>query len=229
MKHDFDLDRTADFPDPLAGIGELPVPLRPASPLVRPPTRSRVAALRASALGAALLYEGVWLAIFNKRSDLSALPRTTLAAEVAIPLAAAGLALAAATARGERGMGAPKGRLAAWVLLSPAVFVAATLFAGPPDVDIESFWRHVLRCFLVTGLLGLGPLGLAAWAFRRGFVAAPAWRMAGLGVACSAIAAASMTFLCSVGSPAHVLVGHGGLMVVAGLGGALFGRRLGEA
>ena len=98
--------------------------------------------------------------------------------------------------------------------------MAATLFAGPDDMDTESFWRHALRCFLVTGLLALGPLALAS---------EPGWRMAGLGVGCAAIAAASMTFLCSVGSPAHVLLGHGGLMLVAGIAGAGVGRKIGEA
>jgi hypothetical protein len=229
MKSDLDLDLIADFPDPLAGIDNVALPPRPAAPLVSPPTRSRVAAVRAWTLCAALIYELIWLAIFNKRGDLSALPGKALFGEMAIPLTAAGLALAVATSRGERGMGIAKGRLAALVLLSPAVFVAATLFAGPADPDAESFWRHALRCFLVTGLLALGPLTLAAWAFRRAFVAAPAWRMAALAIACSAMGAASMSLLCSVGSPAHVLVGHGGVMLVAGLGGALLGRTLGEA
>jgi negative regulator of sigma F NrsF-like protein len=229
MKHDFDPDTIADFPDPAAGIAELPLPPRPPSLRDRPPTRSRVAAIRVSALCAALIYEGIWLAIFNKRGDLSALPRATLLAEVAIPLAAAGVALAAATAHGASGLGAAKGRLATLALLCPAVFAAATLIAGPADADGEPFWSHALRCFLVTGLLGLGPLVFAAWAFRRAFVAAPAWRVAALAMGCSAVAAATMTFLCSIGSPAHVLVGHGGLMLVAGAGGALLGRRLGEA
>ncbi len=229
MKNDFDFGPVADFPDPVAGVDALPLPPMPAAPPVRPRTRSHLKTLRASALLGALVYEGVWLVVFNKRDDLAVLPRTTLLAEVAIPVAAAWLALAGATAPGPRGIGPAKGRLATWVLLSPAVFVGATLFAGPDDVDIESFWRHAVRCFLVTGLLGLGPLALALWAFRRSFVAAAPWRMAALGMGCSAVAAASMTFLCSVGSPAHVLVGHGGLMLVAGVAGALLGRRLGEA
>jgi hypothetical protein len=48
-------------------------------------------------------------------------------------------------------------------------------------------------------------------------------------MACAALAAASMSILCSVGSPAHVLVGHGGMIAVAGIAGALAGRRLGQA
>ena len=229
MKLDFDLDCIADIPDPLAGIARLPAPRREATPVVRPQTRSRVAALRGIALLAALSYEGVWLVMLAKRADLAEVPRATLLAEVAIPLAAAGLGVAAATARGRQGLGDTKRRLTTVTLMSPALFVLATLVAGPANPDGEPFWWHALRCFLVTGLLALGPLLLAAWAFRGAFVAAPAWRMAALSMACSAMAAASMSLLCSVGSPLHVLVGHGGMMLVAGLGGALLGRRVAEA
>ncbi len=38
-----------------------------------------------------------------------------------------------------------------------------------------------------------------------------------------------MSLVCSVGSPAHVLVGHGSVMLVAAVAGALLGRRFGEA
>ena len=198
-------------------------------PTVRPLTRSGLARRRAYALCAAVLYEFAWLWILNKRGDLSSLQATTLIAEVTIPLAAAAVAMAAATAGGPRGLGGTKSRLIALALIAPMVFVAATLFAGPADLDVESFWPHALRCFLVTALLGFGPLALAAWSFRRTFLTAPAWRMAALGMACSAFAAAAMSLICSVGSPAHVLVGHGGLMLFAALGGALLGRKVGEA
>ena len=73
-----------------------------------------------------------------------------------------------------------------------------------------------------------GPLVVAGWAFRRSFVAAPAWRTAALAMACAASGAATMSVVCSVGSPAHVLVGHGALMFVAALVGAGLGRRFGQ-
>jgi hypothetical protein len=226
---DFDFAPLAEFPDPVDGIGQVPVPPRPATPPVRPLTRSGLAQRRTFALCGAVVYECAWLWIFNKRADLSSTPATTLIAEVTIPLAAAALALAAATARGPRGLGVTKARLIPLALMAPLFFVTMTLFAGPADVDPESFWPHALRCFLVTGVLGFGPLALAAWSFRRTFLTASAWRMAALGMGCSACAAAGMSLICSVGSPAHVLVGHGGLIVVAGIGGALLGRPWGQA
>jgi hypothetical protein len=114
-------------------------------------------------------------------------------------------------------------------LLSPAFFVVATLLASPRDVDPAPFVEHGFQCFAWTALFSAGPLVLAAWAFRRSFVAAPAWRSAALGMACGAFGAATMSLVCSVGSAAHVLVGHGGMMLVAAVCGALLGRRLGGA
>jgi hypothetical protein len=227
MKDPFDINRVTDVPDPLAGISDWPVPPRRAGALVDSPTRSRVAAARATALGAALLYEVAWVVIMSKREDLHTMPRTLLVTELAIPTAAALLALAAAAAPGAHGMGQPKGRMTVLALLSPAFFVLATLLVSPRDVDPTPFLAHGVQCFAWTALFSAGPLVLAAWAFRRSFVAAPAWRSAALGLACGAAGAATMSLVCSVGSAAHVLVGHGGMMLVAAVCGALLGRRLG--
>jgi len=217
-----------DVPDPLAGIDDWPMPPRRAVALADSPTRARVGALRAKALAAALLYELAWVFIISKREDLHTMPRTILVTEVAIPLVATLLALAAA-APGALGMGHPKGRLASLVLLAPAFFVVATLVASPHDVDTAPFLQHGVQCFAWTALFSFGPMVFAAWAFRRSFVAAPAWRSAALGLACGAIAAATMSLVCSVGSAAHVLVGHGAMMLVAAIGGGLLGRRFGRA
>jgi hypothetical protein len=229
MNDDFDIEHMADVPDPLSGMGPWPLPPRRAVALAPSPTRSRVAAVRATALGGALLYELAWIALMNKRADLHTMPRTTLLAEIAIPFTAALLALAAAAAKGKRGLGETKGRMTTLALLSPALFGVATLLLSPGDVDGDSFWLHTLRCFMWTALYSAGPLVLAAWAFRRSFVASPAWHSAALGMACGALGAATMSVVCSVGNPAHVLLGHGGMMLVAAIGGAMLGRRFGEA
>jgi Negative regulator of sigma F len=229
---EFELDSIGDVPDPLSGIdGERPLPsLRvAASPSS---TRAQVSRVRAVALGAALLYEFAWLAVMNKRGDLHTLGPATLVVEVGIPVVAAVLALAAATDPGALGLGPPKGRLAALSLLAPALFMAATLVVAAVvpvgEDDTGSFWGHCLGCFAWTSLYSAGPLVVAGWAFRRSFVAAPAWRTAALAMACAASGAATMSVVCSVGSPAHVLIGHGGLMFVAALVGAGLGRRFGQ-
>jgi hypothetical protein len=231
VNDDFDLDRLGDVPDPMAGVGDWPLPPRPAGPLPSSPTRGGVATIRTTALVAALLYELAWIGIMNGRADLHTMPLSTLLLELAIPLATGLVALAAAAGAGKESLGEPKGRLVTLALLSPVLFVVGTFLAGNfvvTDVDTDPFWPHALRCFLWTSLYALGPLALAAWAFRRSFATVPAWRTAALGMACGAAGAATMSFVCSVGTPAHVIVGHGGVIFVAALGGAALGRRFGR-
>jgi hypothetical protein len=229
MKDPIDIDRITDVPDPLAGISDWPLPPRRSGALEVSPTRSRMATMRATALGGALLYELACIVIMSKREDLHTMSRAVLLTELAIPVVAGLFALTAAAAPGALGMGQPKARLTTLALLAPVVFIVATLVASPRDVDSEPFVSHALRCFAWTALYSAGPIVLAAWAFRRSFVAAPAWRSAALGLACGAMGAATMSLVCSVGTPAHVLVGHGGMMLVAGIGGALLGKRFGRA
>jgi hypothetical protein len=229
MKNEFDLEAMIDVPDPAAGLASIAVPPRRVQPGPRPPTRADRTARRAAAFAAALLYSGVLLVLFNKRADLHVMPGRTLLVEVAIPLAAAALAFVAATAPGRSGVGWPKAWLVTVALAAPAFFAVATWLAGPRDVDPEPFVGHGVRCLIVTGIFTLGPLLLAAWAFRGAFVAAAGWRAATLGVACAGLGATAMSLLCSVGTPAHVVVGHGGVMALAALAGAAFGRRTARA
>jgi hypothetical protein len=229
MKDPFDIHSMGDVPDPLAAIDEWPMPPRRAGALAESPTRGHVSAARAFALGAALLYEVAWVFIMTKRHDLPTMSRAVLAIELVIPLVAALFALAAATAPDARGLGAPKGRTMVLALLAPAIFIGATLLVSPADVDTEPFVAHAFRCFVWTAVYSAGPMVLAMWAFRRAFVAAAGWRSAALGMACGAIGALTMSLVCSVGSPAHVLVGHGGMMLVGAVVGALLGRRVGRA
>ncbi len=224
-----DLDRLADIPDPAAGLAAVPLPPRRFDPPAHAPTRVRVRAGRTYAFVAALAYTAILLALFNKRADLFSVPGRTLLLEAAIPLAACALAFAIGVAPGRSGVGESRGMLVGAAIAVPALFAVTTCLVGPADFDPEPFWGHGLRCLLVTGLFTLGPLGLAAWAFRGAFVASAGWRSAALGVAAASLGATAMSLICSTGSPAHVLVGHGGMMIVAGLVGAALGSRLARA
>jgi hypothetical protein len=236
---DFDLDALlrsgGDVPDPLDGVGG-GLDERPLPPLLlataASPTRAQVGHVRTIALVAALAYEVGWIAIMNKRDDLHTMSPLALLIEVSIPLGAAVLAVFAATAPGSRGLGEPKARMATMSLLAPAIFVlftvALSMVVHVGEVDEGPFWTHALRCFAWTSLYSLGPLVLAGWAFRRSFVVAPTWRMSSLAMAAGAAGAATMVFICSVGTPVHVLVGHGGPMVVGALLGVLLGRGVGQ-
>src|SRR5581483_2697830 len=127
----------------------------------------------------------------------------------------AAIGLGVATARGRRGLGAPKPWLALLAVLAPVLFVVATLACAPADVDPEAFGPHALRCFALTAVFAAGPLAFAGHAFRGAFAAATAWRSAALAIGCAALAAVTTTLACSVGSAAHVIVGHGSMLLVA--------------
>jgi hypothetical protein len=226
MREDVDLERFAEIGDPFVDAARSPVERLDPHRMARSPTRSRLRMLRAIALLAALIYDGAWVVFVERRPDLNSISPTRLALELAIPFAAAALAVSAVARRGEQGLGERQARVVTLAVASPALFIAATLLVAPPEADDVLFWRHAIGCMLVTAFLAMGPLALGVWAFRRAFVAAPSWRMASLGVACGALAAATMGIVCPISSASHIVLGHGVMMFVAGVGGAVLGQRL---
>ena len=223
---DFDLERLAALPDPCAEAASAPLALGESPPSLPAPTRSRVRAFRAVAVVAALVYDAVWPAFVQRRGDLGSLSLLRLALGLAIPLTAAAISINAARRNGDRGLGATTNRLLMLVLASPVLFAGATLLTAPPEVYDDSFWRHATGCAIVSAELAIGPLALGLLAFRRAFAAASAWRAAALGVACGALAAATMSLVCPLGNAAHVVLGHGGVMLLTGIVGAWLGPRI---
>jgi hypothetical protein len=106
-------------------------------------------------------------------------------------------------------------------VLAPLLFTVGTAVTAPPAADDPLFWKHAAICASVTLVLSLGPLGLALWAFRRAFATASTWRTAALGVAAGGLGAATMSIACANSAASHVIVGHGVMMLVCGLAGAL--------
>jgi hypothetical protein len=223
MSDELDLKRMAEIPDPFAGPSRGPAP-KGVQPAGSSPTRSQVRSKRLIAAAAVVAYEVGWILVVERRRDLGQLPAWTIALGLIIPLAAAALALAAVTGAGKRGLGAPASWLAALTLTPPALFALATLVAGPMDAGEGHFWNLAVRCMGVTALLTAGPLALGAVVFRHAFAAAAVWRTAALGVACGAIAAATMSIACWHVGSLHAIVGHGTMMLVGGIAGALLGR-----
>jgi hypothetical protein len=226
VKPDLDLQLLRDIPDPFADGARPPlpsfgVPARPVSP-----TRSRVRAMRAGALAAALAYDACWLAVF--RIHGGGRPSGIVVLGVLIPLAAAAIALAAATRQGSRGLGETRGRIVALTVGAVGLFVSATAAAFPVEWS-ESFWLGTANCLVRSAIFAGGPLALAAWAFRHAFATGSALKVSALGVACGALAAVMMNLVCPDDSAYHVLVGHGAMMIVAGAVGAWLGRRVGQA
>jgi hypothetical protein len=226
MNDDLDLARFAEIPDPFA------ISVKPLEPRViaarmgRSPGRDRTRAVRVAAAAGALLCDAGWVAFVERRHDLASVPSYRLALGFTIPLAAAALALSAVTRRGKAGLGETKARVVTLAIASPALFAAATVLVTPAESPDALFWRHAAGCILVSALLAVGPLALGVLAFRHAFAMASVWRAAAVGVASGALAAATMTFVCSIGGAAHAVLGHGAMMVIGGVVGGILGGRV---
>jgi hypothetical protein len=226
MMDERNLDRLAEIPDPFADAAVPPEPRVVAHRTDSSPTRSRVRAQRVGALAGAVICDAAWVAFVERRPDLALVPYAWLALGLGIPVAAAVLALSAVTSRGALGLGEPKGRVMTLAIASPVLFASATAIAAAPTAPDPLFWRHAVGCMSVTLVLVVGPLAMGLWAFRRAFVVESVWRTAALGVACGALAAATMSLVCPVRSASHVILGHGAILLIGAAVGALLGRRL---
>ena len=225
MNDDLNLNRLAEIPDPFEGSTRIPD--RPMHPdrWPRSSDRRRVRGVRLAAAVGALLYDAAWVAWVERRPDLTTVSPSRLVFGLAGSLVAAMLALAAATRRGKAGLGETKARVVALAIGSPVLFTMATLLGTPAQAFDARFWGHAAGCVLVSALLATGPLALGALAFRHAFAIVSVWRTAALGLACGALAAATMTLVCPIDNAAHVLVGHGTILVIAGAVGTVLGRR----
>ena len=230
MHDDPDLSRLAAIGDPFADDANAPARATEAPRIPggegASPTRSNVRRARRIAFAAALVFEVTGVILDPHRRDLSGASPLELFAGLAIPLAAATLAFAAVTQRGPHGLGLRARSIAILAAAAPAFFLLATLVGAPDTAADPRFWRHAAGCAGVTAFLTLGPLALGLGAFRRAFVAAAPWRTAALGVAAGALAACTMSLICPITGAWHVIVGHGAMMLAAGLAGALLAPAL---
>lgn len=229
-----DLDRLlVQVPDPFAPFARdaalLPAP--PVLPSVSAPTRAQHRMRLLVAVAVAILFQAIWIALAKHRMPGDAITSQHLLFGLGVPLVAAGLAWWAATTRGRAGLGAPATWLAAGIALSPLLFALTTLALAPPDQDASTwaFLDRAVRCVGASAAACAVSLGALAYAFRHAFAAVSTWRTAALGVACGALAAATMSLACFHREALHVVVGHGSMMLVGGLVGALLGRRFTRA
>jgi len=181
--------------------------------------------LRAIAAAGAVAYQLGWFALKGLRPDLNTLSAPAVALGLALPLGVAVFALAGATRRGLDGLGERASHLALLLVGLPALFVVGTVVTATRGQGDGAFWQGAVPCMLGTAMLTVGPLALGAWAFRHAFAGASAPRTAALGVACGALAAATMSLACPQGGSLHVVVGHGAAMIVGGGLGSLLGLR----
>jgi hypothetical protein len=224
MNDDLDLKQLDDIGDPFAG--EAAAPARPMTvatlpePVRSSPTRPRVRALRWAALIVAVAIDAVWVAVHEHRPDLGTAPATQIVLGLLVP-AVAGLLALAAVRSGPRGLGLPTQKLSALLAAGALLFLVGTIVTAPSAAPEPDFWAHAEHCMKATLGFTLIPLALGLWAFRRSFAAAATWRTAAIGAAAGALAATVMSVACSVTSAPHVLLGHGLMMLVAGVVGAV--------
>lgn len=229
MTH-FDVTLLGEIPDPYTAPAGDVAPRTPDAAAL-PPSRTRADArrARAAALVSALLFNGAWIAFIERRRDLGALTPGALALGLGIPLTAAVVALVAVVRPGARGLGGRVVELAALVCVPPLLFAVGTLATTPPVPSTGPFVGPALRCMGAAAMLASAPFVVALLAMRRSFVSSATWRTAALGVACGALAAATMSVACPNSEPMHVLVAHGAMMLLVGLAGAFAGARLTRA
>jgi hypothetical protein len=96
----------------------------------------------------------------------------------------------------------------------------------PADPGDGTFWQRASGCMMSGALLASGPVILAAFSFRRSFASGSVWRTAALGVACGGLAVTALGLVCPLATAGHLILGHGTAFAIAGLTGALLGRRV---
>ena len=220
-----DLDLLSRVPDPFVDDARALPP-----PPVLPPTRSRTRQQHHQGLliaGAiALLFQLGWVAFCRRPLALASITPLHWVVSL-VPLAGAVGLWRVAAYRGARGLGPRMAWLAGGIVAAPVLFALTTMALAPMDRadSTASFVIGAVKCVLGTGILcafSLGPFGLA---FRRAFASASVWRSAALGTACGALATATMSVSCPNGEIMHVLLGHGTIIVIGGVVGAMLGRR----
>jgi hypothetical protein len=223
----FDLDRLRDIPDPYAAPARAPVRVPTPAGMPASPSRAQRRSRQAGALAASVVVQVLALVLFEHRADIGVASRVGLAFGLGFPLVAFALTMAGATRKGGLGLGESAARLGALVAVSLTVFIVGTLLGAPADTEAPArFWSHAATCMAITSALAAAPLALGVWALRGGFVTASAWRGACLGTAAGALAAATMSLLCSTDGAGHVLLGHGLMMGVGAAAGAVLGRKV---
>jgi hypothetical protein len=154
-------------------------------------------------------------------------PLALVAATAAGAFAVAALALYSAV--GGRGMlGRARGWLLGVAIGAPLAFLAWKLGWSGQFAHMTDAWssRTGYRCFALTFLFALLPLGSLLFMRRGSDPTHPRSLGLALGVAAGTMAAALVDLWCPVGHIAHLLLGHVLPTALLGLLGAWIGQRL---
>jgi hypothetical protein len=161
------------------------------------------------------------LAVYGIRTDLTGLPLTYVAAQIALPVLLATGSLVVALGSGKLGLGLKIGLVSTLAILGPVSFCVIALGAPIPRVAEPGTLIDTVLCFDITVAWVAVPLLCAAITLRGAFAAGARWRSALVGAGIGLFAGATMNLHCPNVAPAHMLLGHGLAVVVAAVLGAL--------
>lgn len=203
-----------------------PMPSLPA----RSRTRSEVRRLRWLAGAVGVVWLAALLAQTGLRPDHRELSVLYAYGLPALMYVSGMLLLLLTVSRGRSGAG-PRPR---WVRLSllglPLLFVLSTLWieVGAHSVipaTAKAAWASHAACGAMTLVLGAVPFGVALLALRYAFPVHAGIRGALVGLCCGLAAAATIHMHCPVTVTTHILLSHGGPLIVLTVLGALLSQR----
>jgi hypothetical protein len=219
-----DLAALADIPDPVRGAAP-PVP-EAAAPAEPSPTRAQ----RRRRLIIGLVLGLSWVAALTLKKGLRPELTPSLLLELGLWSVMAVVALAVALYPGQRGVSLRVSLLGAAFLGLPAFFLVTALawsMDAPPVPLTLPTWGGCMS--LATGI-GLGPLLISLYLFRRAFVAAAPWRLGLLGAVCGLAGTIGCQAHCPLGHAfSHVSLAHGLPILVGALAGLAWGHWRGRA
>lgn len=186
---------------------------------------------RVALIPAAVTVSLAALALAHPRGDLAGQPRAPFAVAALSLVALVVAGVTSVVHRGARGLGLTASQRAAYAALALPLFaavIAATTRAAPGSVipaDGDTFhaFAHCAAFGSVAATLSLAALLAAA---RRSSPVAPALVGAVAGVASGFVGALLLHIACPVATISHGVFAHGAPALVAGVLGALVGRRV---
>jgi len=191
-----------------------------------PPTRAELVKRRRAAIALSVAWLTVQFLAFGIRGDLTRLSLGYVLGLIGAPFSAGVLAIVAASRRGRLGLGVRPVLVVSLALVCPMIFLVAGLCMPAPyaggEIGNLMFGAYCLNSTIAWALL---PIVSAAVVLRGAFASGAVWRSALLGGGCGLIAAALFTLHCPVVGKAHIVVAHGGAVLISALlGGLLLSR-----
>jgi hypothetical protein len=123
------------------------------------------------------------------------------------------------------GMAARRGWMHSALAAGVALFVfvsLATAYAMPTPPQAPDSWaRLAWECVAMELPFAIPSLAISAWLVARALPTRPLLTGAAYGLAVGLMSDAGMRLYCWIDQPLHVLVGHGGTVLIGTMGGAL--------